>query len=85
MDCSSRRDHPGGSRLYSDADERRIRRMQAHLARGLSAAEAARGAKRGADPDQPGYFRRCGRETAALAATDLTGRIRKRRRAHRTD
>jgi DNA-binding transcriptional MerR regulator len=33
---------PGGYRLYSDADERRIRRMQAHLARGLSAAEAAR-------------------------------------------
>ena len=33
---------PGGYRLYSDADERRIRRMQAHLAAGLSAAEAAR-------------------------------------------
>jgi MerR family transcriptional regulator, light-induced transcriptional regulator len=31
----------GGYRLYSDADELRIRRMQAHLARGLSAAEAA--------------------------------------------
>lgn len=31
----------GGYRLYSDADERRVRRMQAHLARGLSAAEAA--------------------------------------------
>jgi DNA-binding transcriptional MerR regulator len=33
---------PGGYRLYSDADERRVRRMQAHLAAGLSAAEAAR-------------------------------------------
>jgi MerR family transcriptional regulator, light-induced transcriptional regulator len=33
---------PGGYRLYSAADERRIRRMQAHLAGGLSAAEAAR-------------------------------------------
>jgi MerR family transcriptional regulator, light-induced transcriptional regulator len=33
---------PGGFRLYSEADESRIRRMQAHLARGLSAAEAAR-------------------------------------------
>jgi DNA-binding transcriptional MerR regulator len=33
---------PGGYRLYSAADERRIRRMQAHLAAGLSAAEAAR-------------------------------------------
>ncbi len=31
----------GGFRLYSEADESRVRRMQAHLARGLSAAEAA--------------------------------------------
>jgi DNA-binding transcriptional MerR regulator len=31
----------GGYRLYSDADADRIRRMQAHLAAGLSAAEAA--------------------------------------------
>jgi|SRR5579859_1177327 len=35
---------PGGYRLYSAADERRIRRMQAHLAAGLSAAEAAQAA-----------------------------------------
>jgi DNA-binding transcriptional MerR regulator len=33
---------PGGFRLYSTADEERIRRMQANLAAGLSAAEAAR-------------------------------------------
>jgi MerR family transcriptional regulator, light-induced transcriptional regulator len=32
----------GGFRLYSAADEWRVRRMQAHLASGLSAAEAAR-------------------------------------------
>ena len=32
----------GGFRLYSDADEERVRGMQAHLTRGLSAAEAAR-------------------------------------------
>ena len=32
----------GGFRLYSEADESRVRRMQAHLADGLSAAEAAR-------------------------------------------
>lgn len=32
----------GGFRLYSAADEWRIREMQAHLADGLSAAEAAR-------------------------------------------
>jgi len=31
----------GGFRLYSEADAQRIRRMQAHLANGLSAAEAA--------------------------------------------
>lgn len=31
-----------GYRLYSAADEARVRAMQAHLARGLSAAEAAR-------------------------------------------
>ena len=33
-----------GYRLYSSADEQRVRRMQAHLARGLAAAEAARAA-----------------------------------------
>jgi DNA-binding transcriptional MerR regulator len=32
----------GGFRLYSPADEQRIRRMQAHLGEGVSAAEAAR-------------------------------------------
>ena len=32
----------GGFRLYSEADVLRVRRMQAHLSRGLSAAEAAR-------------------------------------------
>jgi DNA-binding transcriptional MerR regulator len=35
---------PGGFRLYSAADESRIRQMQAYLADGLSAAEAARAA-----------------------------------------
>ena len=38
----------GGLRLYSPADERRVRDMQAGLRRGLSAAEAARAA--GSDP-----------------------------------
>ena len=32
----------GGFRLYSDADERRVSRMQFHLSQGFSAAEAAR-------------------------------------------
>ena len=35
---------PGGFRLYSEADESRVRTMQAYLAAGLSAAEAARAA-----------------------------------------
>jgi len=34
----------GGYRLYSESDQDRVRRMQAHLRRGLSAAEAARAA-----------------------------------------
>jgi DNA-binding transcriptional MerR regulator len=48
---------PGGYRLYSDADERRVRRMRAHLAAGLSAAEAARaalGEERPGPPPPPG-------------------------------
>jgi MerR family transcriptional regulator, light-induced transcriptional regulator len=43
----------GGFRLYSEADETRVRRMQAYLADGLSAAEAARATLAGgvgADP-----------------------------------
>jgi DNA-binding transcriptional MerR regulator len=41
---------PGGFRLYSDSDERRVRRMQFHIAQGLSAAEAARTAIAEAQP-----------------------------------
>lgn len=33
---------PGGFRLYTRADEERVRRMKDHLARGVAAAEAAR-------------------------------------------
>jgi MerR family transcriptional regulator, light-induced transcriptional regulator len=40
----------GGFRLYSDSDERRVRRMQFHIAEGLSAAEAARTAIAEAQP-----------------------------------
>jgi DNA-binding transcriptional MerR regulator len=40
----------GGFRLYSEADLNRVRRMQAHLSEGLSAAEAARAA---IDEDRP--------------------------------
>jgi DNA-binding transcriptional MerR regulator len=42
----------GGYRLYSEDDERRVRRMRTYLARGLSAAEAARAALSG---DSAGY------------------------------
>jgi DNA-binding transcriptional MerR regulator len=47
----------GGFRLYSGADESRVRRMQAYLADGLSAAEAARAALAdiaGTEPGRPG-------------------------------
>jgi DNA-binding transcriptional MerR regulator len=50
----------GGYRLYSPLDEHRVRIMQAHLARGLSAAEAAQAALAEAPepaattPDAPG-------------------------------
>jgi MerR family transcriptional regulator, light-induced transcriptional regulator len=40
----------GGFRLYSEADLDRVRRMQGHLAQGLSAAQAARAAIEGERP-----------------------------------
>lgn len=43
----------GGYRLYTQSDEALVRRMQAHLARGLSAAEAARAALREQPPRLP--------------------------------
>jgi MerR family transcriptional regulator, light-induced transcriptional regulator len=45
---------PGGFRLYSEADEARVRRMQSLLANGHSAAEAARQARGMAEPVDPG-------------------------------
>jgi MerR family transcriptional regulator, light-induced transcriptional regulator len=66
----------GGFRLYSEADARRVRRMQAHLARGLSAAEAAQavlGEDIGAGAD-PG--RAAGPHRAAAAASELSGALR---------
>jgi MerR family transcriptional regulator, light-induced transcriptional regulator len=65
----------GGFRLYSEADALRIRRMQAHLARGLSAAEAAQAvlgedSRAGADPGRaPGPHR-------AAPASELSGTLR---------
>src|SRR6478609_804739 len=43
---------PKGYRLYTAQDELRIRAMQDQLARGLSAAEAARVARRAAPPER---------------------------------
>ena len=60
----------GGYRLFTDLDEQRVRRMQAHLARGLSAAEAARAALRAdatVSPPAPGQGLAGG--TADLAAS----------------
>lgn len=52
---------PGGYRLYSETDELRVKVMRAHLARGLSTAEAARAtllrmpvAPPGTGPSEPG-------------------------------
>ena len=47
---------PGGFRLYSGADESRIRRMQAYLAEGLPAAGAARVALGGDASTSVGYL-----------------------------
>lgn len=54
----------GGYRLYSGADERRIRRMQANLAAGLSAAEAAQAVLAEEEAEE---------ERAAPAAPGTTG------------
>jgi MerR family transcriptional regulator, light-induced transcriptional regulator len=54
---------PGGYRLYSLTDEIRIRRMQAHLACGISAAEAARAAL----SEAPGPAIQEGEEEGVLA------------------
>src|SRR5579862_7598545 len=61
----------GGFRLYSEADALRVRQMQAHLARGLSAAEAAQaalGEDNGAGADL--------RQRAAPAVGELYGDFR---------
>ena len=64
----------GGFRLYSEADAVRVGRMQAHLARGLSAAEAARavlGEDSGAGPG-----RAAGPHRAPPTAGELSSDLR---------
>ena len=65
---------PGGFRLYSEADEWRIRRMQAYLADGLSAAEAARAALSGDASTPPG--RPAGPPLAASAEDGMSAALR---------
>jgi MerR family transcriptional regulator, light-induced transcriptional regulator len=65
----------GGFRLYSEADESRVRRMQAYLADGLSAAEAARAALAdiaGPEPGRPG-----GPHLAASAGREACAALRR--------
>jgi MerR family transcriptional regulator, light-induced transcriptional regulator len=63
---------PGGFRLYSAADEARIRRMQAYLAGGLSAAQAARAAL----GDDPGTTAASADGPFASAAGELSAALR---------
>src|SRR3954451_22824375 len=57
----------GGYRLYSEADANRIRRMQAHLDAGLSAAEAAQAVLAEANVEPAGATAADGVEVAALS------------------
>ena len=66
----------GGFRLYSEADESRVRRMQAHLARGLSAAEAARAVLGEDNRAGRATAGPPGRDRAAPAAGELSGALR---------
>jgi DNA-binding transcriptional MerR regulator len=68
---------PGGFRLYSEADAQRVRRMLAHLAGGLSAAEAAH-AVLGED-DRAGEDRRPPGEPLRVPAplAELSGTLRR--------
>src|SRR6201997_1369519 len=61
----------GGFRLYSEADALRVRQMQAHLASGLSAAEAAQAAL-GEDNGTGADLR----QRAAPTAGELSGALR---------
>src|SRR5689334_6591399 len=65
----------GGFRLYSEADESRVRRMQAYLADGLSAAEAARAVLGEDDGTQADPGRAAGPQRAP-AASELSFDLR---------
>jgi methanogenic corrinoid protein MtbC1 len=70
----------GGFRLYSEADALRVRRMQAHLARGLSAAEAAgevlsedSGARGDSDSGYGDSGQASGPDRVSLTVSELSG------------
>ena len=70
----------GGYRLYSAADEARVRAMQGHLAQGLSAAEAARLAREGTPVTRLRTTRRpISPERSGRRSTASTTRARKPR------
>ena len=62
----------GGYRLYSEADADRIRRMQAHLAAGLSAAEAAQAVLAEVDADLPAAPTNGSAVVTAMDAVEVT-------------
>ena len=66
----------GGFRLYSEADAARVRKMQAHLAHGLSAAEAARAVLGEDSPAGTGPGRAGRGHGAAPAASELPAALR---------
>jgi MerR family transcriptional regulator, light-induced transcriptional regulator len=65
---------PGGFRLYSEADEARVRRMRAYLADGLSAAEAARAVLEGGMSPDPCWL--AGPPAAAAAGSEPLAALR---------
>ena len=66
----------GGFRLYSEADESRVRRMQAHLAHGLSAAEAAQAVLGEDAAARADLGRATGPHRAPRAASELSADLR---------
>ena len=66
----------GGFRLYSEADALRVRRMQAHLAGGLSAAEAARAVLREAAGPETDLGLTAQPNRAPSTARELPGALR---------
>ena len=67
----------GGFRLYSEADVLRVRRMQAHLAGGLSAAEAARAVLEEDSGARTDVSRAAGPDHVPVRAGELPGLLRR--------